>query len=231
MCGIVGYIGNSEASSILIDGLKKLEYRGYDSAGIATQEAEGVLVCKSQGKVAKLEQSCEATNSSIGIGHTRWATHGEPSKLNAHPHQVGTITLVHNGIIENYQELKSDLIEAGYKFETKTDTEVLAALIDNEAKTAKNLAESTRNALRQVVGTFGIAVLSTEYRDIIIVARRGSPLLLGVGNNEYFIASDASAVVGKAKKVVYLEDDQLAEISERGYEVVDLDNNAQTLEL
>jgi glucosamine--fructose-6-phosphate aminotransferase (isomerizing) len=231
MCGIVGYIGEKEASTILIDGLKKLEYRGYDSAGIATQEADGVHLCKSQGKVVELENKCDSTESSVGIGHTRWATHGEPNELNAHPHQVGNTTLVHNGIIENYAELKIHLSASGYEFKTQTDTEVLTALIDHESAKVDDFTQAVRNALKQVVGTFGIAVLSVNHPDNIIIARRGSPLLLGVGDNEYYIASDASAIVGKADKVVYLEDDQLALISKTGYEVVDLDNNAQTLEL
>jgi glucosamine--fructose-6-phosphate aminotransferase (isomerizing) len=231
MCGIVGYIGDKKARPVLLDGLKKLEYRGYDSGGIATQENDGTEVCKSQGKVASLEAKCGASESTIGIGHTRWATHGEPSELNAHPHQVGDITLVHNGIIENYSDLKESLEGSGYVFKSQTDTEVLTALIDSETKSADSLPLAVRGALKQVVGTFGIAVLSQAEPEQIIIARRGSPLLLGVGSKEFYIASDASAIVGKADKVVYLEDDQLAIVKKDTYEVVDLDNNAQVLEL
>ncbi len=231
MCGIVGYIGQKSATPILINGLRRLEYRGYDSAGVATVKDGKTSICKRQGKVAELDNACEDNGSTVGIGHTRWATHGEPSELNAHPHQVGDVTIVHNGIIENYADLKEDLSKNGYSFKTKTDTEVLAALIDNEKKTAVDLSHAVREALNKVAGTFGIAVLSQTDTDQIIIARRGSPLILGVAENEYFVASDTSAIVGFANKVIYLEDDQLAIINRDGYDVVDLENNAQAVEL
>ena len=231
MCGIVGYIGDKSATPILINGLRRLEYRGYDSAGIATVKDKHTSICKKQGKVAELDKTCTDNGATIGIGHTRWATHGEPSELNAHPHQVGDITIVHNGIIENYAELKAELEKIDYEFKTKTDTEVLAALIDNEYKTATDISHAVRTALNKVAGTFGLAVLSQKEENQIVVARRGSPLILGIGDDEYFIASDTSAVVGYVEKVVYLEDDQLAVVNRQGYDVVDLNNNAQSVQL
>ena len=231
MCGIVGYIGGKSATPILINGLRRLEYRGYDSAGIATISKGKTLICKKQGKVAELDKACADSGLTIGIGHTRWATHGEPSELNAHPHQVGDITIVHNGIIENYADLKVELEKIGYEFKTKTDTEVLAALIDNEYKTATDISHAVRTALNKVAGTFGLALLSQKDEDLIVVARRGSPLILGIGDDEYFIASDTSAVVGYVEKVIYLEDDQLAVVARDGYDVVDLNNKAQSVQL
>jgi len=231
MCGIVGYIGDKSATPILINGLRRLEYRGYDSAGVATVKGGTTSICKRQGKVAELDKDCEDNGATIGIGHTRWATHGEPSEINAHPHQVGDVTIVHNGIIENYADLKEDLTKSGYKFKTKTDTEVLGALIDNETKSAKDLSHAVRSALNKVAGTFGLAVLSQKDENQIVIARRGSPLILGIGDDEYFIASDTSAVVGYVEKVIYLEDDQLAVVTRDGYDVVDLNNNAQSVQL
>lgn len=232
MCGIVGYLGNKSAAPILINGLRKLEYRGYDSAGIATINTSGeVAICKNQGKVAELDAKCEDGGDMVGIGHTRWATHGEPSEANAHPHTAGDVTLVHNGIIENYQDIKNKLLKNGYSFKSKTDSEVLAALVDQKLKSADSLDEAVRQALREVAGTFGIAVLSKSAPGVIVAARRGSPLILGIGDDEYFVASDGSAIVGHTERVVYLEDDQLAVVTEDGYDVVDLDNNAQAVDI
>jgi len=232
MCGIVGYLGDKSANPILINGLRRLEYRGYDSAGIATADKSGsVKICKKQGKVADLDARCDDNGDKLGIGHTRWATHGEPSEANAHPHQVGAVALVHNGIIENYQDIKQKLTNKGYEFSSKTDSEVLAGLIDDKLKSSKTLGEAVRQALREVAGTFGIAVISESEPGAIVVARRGSPLILGIGDDEYFIASDASAIVGHTERVIYLEDDQLAVINTDGYDVVDLDNNAQAVDI
>jgi glucosamine--fructose-6-phosphate aminotransferase (isomerizing) len=216
MCGIVGYIGNKDAYPILINGLKRLEYRGYDSAGVALLNG-GINVYKKQGKVADLESHIAERNvsGSIGIGHTRWATHGEPNDSNAHPHRSmdGKFVLIHNGIIENYGKLKSSLEEHGYKFTSETDTEVLANLISyiyNEGNLSVEVA--VRLALKKVIGAYGLVVFSTEEPDKLIAARKGSPLVIGVGKGEYFLASDATPIVEHTNSVIYLNDDDLAVI-------------------
>ncbi len=213
MCGIVGYIGNREAQGILIGGLKRLEYRGYDSAGVATLNSTGELTnIRAQGKVAQLAelQVKNRKTDSIGIGHTRWATHGAPSVKNAHPHTVGRITLVHNGIIENYQDLKHILVDKGYEFQSDTDTEVLAGLIDSLYSDDTNLLDAVLGALRLVVGAYGLAVIAHDTPDQIIVARSGSPLIIGLDDEETFIASDASALIGHTDQVLYLKEGEVA---------------------
>ena len=195
MCGIVGYVGNKNAQDFLISGLKRLEYRGYDSAGIVTisDNSEATLL-RAKGKIKNLEEKVAKAKRSdhIGIGHTRWATHGEPSEINAHPHQSGKIYLVHNGIIENYKGLKSKLTD--HEFVSETDTEVLAALVNSFYKDGKYaLTDAVVQALKLVQGTYGIAVVSIENPNEVIVARAGSPLVIGVGHDETLIASDASA--------------------------------------
>lgn len=213
MCGIVGYIGNREAQNILIGGLKRLEYRGYDSAGVATLNSTGKLTnLRAQGKVAELArlQAQAPVNDTIGVGHTRWATHGAPSVKNAHPHTVGAITLVHNGIIENFEDLKQILEPKGYEFLSDTDTEVLAALIDSLYQDSTSLLDAVLGALRLVVGAYGIAVLAHDTPDQIVVARSGSPLIIGVAGDETFIASDASALIGHTKQVIYLKEGEVA---------------------
>jgi glucosamine--fructose-6-phosphate aminotransferase (isomerizing) len=216
MCGIVGYIGPREAYPVLMKGLKRLEYRGYDSAGIALLNG-GMQVFKCQGRVADLEAHVNgsAIDANIGMGHTRWATHGAPSDQNAHPHQSmgGRFVVIHNGIIENYTELKNRLIERGYAFKSQTDTEVLANLIEEvyqSAEPAISAFEATRLALRKVVGAFGIVVMSNDAPDQMIVARRSSPIVIGLGEGEYFVASDATPIVEYTKNVVYLKDDEIA---------------------
>lgn len=220
MCGIVGYIGDKNAYPILINGLKMLEYRGYDSSGIALLGDEQ-RVYKCQGKIANLEElvSDKDTGGKIGIGHTRWATHGEPTDQNAHPHTSmnGHFTLVHNGIIENYSNLRNDLSELGYKFQSETDTEVLVNLIEyvylnSEEKSAEI---AVRAALKKVVGAYGIVVVCKEEPNKLIAARKGSPLVIGIGNDEYFLASDATPIVGHTNQVLYLNDHDVA-IIERG---------------
>lgn len=234
MCGIVGYIGGKKAQPILLGGLRRLEYRGYDSAGIATiNEAGDSTLLREKGKVAHLDKlvSQNQNSDNVGIGHTRWATHGEPSEKNAHPHQVGDIFLVHNGIIENYQDLKQDLIEQKYKFKSDTDSEVLAALIDStyQKQTTGDLLKAVTDALQNVVGAYGIAVISAKNPNEIIVARKGSPLILGVAENEVFIASDASALVAHTDKVIYLNDDEVAVCDRSGVQLYDLAvNNLET---
>ena len=221
MCGIVGYVGNKNAQDFLISGLKRLEYRGYDSAGIVTLDADGkATLLRAKGKIANLEEKLAAAkrDDKIGIGHTRWATHGEPSEKNAHPHQAGMIYLVHNGIIENYKELKANLKE--HTFKSETDTEVLAALINSFYKDGKYpLANAVVQALKLVKGTYGIAVVSCKVPDEIVVARSGSPLVVGVGHDETLIASDASALVGHTKRAIYLNDGEVALVKKNSIEI------------
>lgn len=221
MCGIVGYVGEKNAQDFLISGLKRLEYRGYDSAGIVTfDENNKATLVKTEGKIADLEAKLahNKRDDKIGIGHTRWATHGEPNQANAHPHHVGDIYLVHNGIIENYQDLKNELKD--YKFQSDTDSEVLAALIDSFYKEGKYpLTNAVVQALKLVHGTYGIAVLSDKNPGEIVVARAGSPLVIGVGQNETLIASDASALLGHTKQAIYLNDGEIATVTSSSVEI------------
>ena len=215
MCGIVGYIGNKNACPILIKGLEHLEYRGYDSAGIAVLNDDKIKVYKKKGKVALLKSFIKNKNlfSLIGMAHTRWATHGEPSDRNSHPHlsNSGKIAIVHNGIIENYKSLKKILENKGYAFKSDTDTEVLANLIEDiKENTKTKIDEAVRIALGRVVGAYGIIVMSADEPNILIVARKGSPVVLGVGKNEYYIASDATPLVEYTDKVIYLNDEEMA---------------------
>ena len=224
MCGIVGYIGTREAYPILIKGLHCLEYRGYDSAGVALLNSAGELnVFKSKGKVENLEKYCQGKDISgrIGIAHTRWATHGEPSDVNAHPHysQSETLALIHNGIIENYQILKEFLIKEGYTFKSETDTEVLVQLIEYvKKKDNLDLFEAVQQALLQVVGAYAIGVIEKGKTDVLITARKGSPLVIGLGEGEYFLGSDASPIIEYTKKVIYVGDEEIAKI-EKGKEL------------
>ena len=222
MCGIVGYIGNKNAVPILINGLKRLEYRGYDSAGIAIFDKDkNIQIVKQKGKVTDLEAKIkkEKHKSNIGIGHTRWATHGEPNDLNAHPHisMNGYFTIIHNGIIENYQRLKELLEKRGYKFTSDTDTEVLVNLIEYIYLKGKeknpdrmNAETAVRLTLSKVIGAYGIVIMSKDEPDTLIAARKGSPLVIGIGRNEYYIASDATPIVEYTKSVIYLNNDNLA---------------------
>ncbi len=218
MCGIVAYIGPKQAYPILMNGLKRLEYRGYDSAGIALMQENKISLYKCRGKVADLEQFCidRDTRSTMGIAHTRWATHGEPNDQNAHPHlsEDGQLALIHNGIVENYVILKQELMNRGYVFESDTDTEVLVHLIrDIYQKEKVDLAEAVRLALSNVVGTYALAILSSENPDELIVAKKGSPLLIGIGDNEYFVGSDGAPIIEYTKMFVYLEDGEVAVIN------------------
>ena len=225
MCGIVGYIGARSAQDVVVKGLKRLEYRGYDSAGIAVIHEE-LTVTKCKGKVAKLEAMLsKSEKADIGIGHTRWATHGEPNDVNSHPHTStnGKIAVVHNGIIENYTALKVQLQSQGHVFYSETDTEIMAKLIEQFYKDPDvlSLEKAVQLATQQVNGTYGLAVLHEDFPDLMVVARRGSPLLLGVGDNEMIVASDASAVAEYTDKVVYLDDNETAVIRRDSYEVQD----------
>ncbi len=220
MCGIVGYIGPREAYPILIQGLKRLEYRGYDSAGVALSNGR-LDIFKKMGKVSALEAlaDSERPQATLGIGHTRWATHGEPSDRNAHPHSSnsGRLVIVHNGIIENYAQLKELLVGKGYTFSSDTDTEVLVNFIEYIQDQEKvNLQQAVRLALNEVVGAYAIVVMSTDEPDQMVVGRLGSPLLLGLGDNEFFVGSDATPFIDSTKKVIYLEDGEMAVIQRSG---------------
>ena len=218
MCGIVAYVGYQEAYPILIEGLKRLEYRGYDSTGVALLNANDELnVYKAKGKVSDLEAYASTRDISghIGIAHTRWATHGEPNLTNAHPHlsNSGTMALIHNGIIENYMSLRTELEKRGFTFKSSTDTEVLINLIEDVKQKEKvDLFEAVRIALNHVVGAYAIAIVEKGHPDEIVAARKGSPMVVGIGDNEFFIASDATPIVGRTQKVVYIEDEQVVRI-------------------
>jgi glucosamine--fructose-6-phosphate aminotransferase (isomerizing) len=226
MCGIVGYVGPEEATPILMEGLRKLEYRGYDSAGLAVVNGSGVEVAKEAGLLSELERSVREAppRGGLGIAHTRWATHGAPTRINAHPHVScdGRIALVHNGIIENASVLKLSLLERGHRFQTGTDTEVLAHLIEEHY--AGDLESAVRTALTKVEGTYGLAVVHGDEPDRIVAARMGSPLLIGLGADAQYLASDAAAIVGRTRKVIYLEDGEMAVITRVGYKTTDLRN-------
>jgi glutamine---fructose-6-phosphate transaminase (isomerizing) len=217
MCGIVGYIGSRNAVPIVMDGLKRLEYRGYDSAGVALLHDGKLMIVKRVGKIVGLQEALKAVNtdSTLAIGHTRWATHGEPDERNAHPHTDchEQIALIHNGVIENYAVLKKKLLEGGHKFRSATDTEVLAHLIEEFCSRGSNLEQAVRQTLTQVKGTYGIVVISQREPDKLIVARNGSPLVIGVGDNEHIVASDASVIVGHTRRVMYLEDGEMAVVT------------------
>lgn len=216
MCGIVGYIGNKQAYPILIKGLQRLEYRGYDSAGVALLDG-GLKLYKKQGKVADLASfiSDKDKNGTVGIGHTRWATHGVPNDINAHPHFSPSkeLVIIHNGIIENYSTIKEGLLNRGYHFESDTDTEVLIFLIEDILKKENcSLEEAVRLALNEIIGAYAIVVMSINDPSKLVVAKKGSPLVIGIGENEYYVASDATPIIEHTKNVVYLEDEEFAVI-------------------
>ncbi len=228
MCGIIGYIGDKNPLPILLDGLKRLEYRGYDSAGVALLSSNVLSVFKKAGKVSELRMSIPAIQQTItaGIAHTRWATHGVPNDVNAHPHLdcKKEIALIHNGIIENYHSIRTKLVGEGHRFLSMTDTEVLVHLIEEMMRYSGDLETAVRLALRQVEGTYGIAVLSSLEPDKIIAARKGSPLLIGVGTNEHYVASDAAAIVHYTRNVAYLEDGEIAVLKKDSFETKTIDN-------
>ena len=222
MCGIVGYVGSKSAAPIIVDGLRKLEYRGYDSAGIAIHDGKGIEIVRTMGKLVKLSEALEkrTLHGSTGIGHTRWATHGRPSEVNAHPHSAGPIAVVHNGIIENHVAVRQELEAQGVKFLSDTDTEIVAHLIHRElTQGAPNLFEATRGALRRVVGAYAIAVLSRAEPDVIVVARNGSPLVVGLGEDEMLCGSDIPALLAHTRKMIFLEDGDMVELKAKGYRI------------
>jgi glucosamine--fructose-6-phosphate aminotransferase (isomerizing) len=224
MCGIVGYVGPRQATNILVDGLKRMEYRGYDSAGIAVINGEGIKIKKAAGKLSALvDKLKDATpTGTVGVGHTRWATHGAPTTPNAHPHvdQSGRIAVIHNGIIENAGTIKKALLMRGHTFQSETDTEVLAHLIGEYY--VDDLEEAVASALWDIEGAYGIAVICSEDPDTVVAARNGSPLLVGVGDHEYFVASDASAILEHTRSVVYLDDGEMVVLNREGYRVRNL---------
>ncbi len=236
MCGIVGYIGPREAYPILISGLKRLEYRGYDSAGVAVIKNGEIIVKKCQGKVANLEKlvnDAGGLKGHIGIGHTRWATHGAPNDVNAHPHSSdsGNMVMIHNGIIENYNSLKAELILRGHKFRSETDTEILVHLIDDIKRNEKvSTLEAVRIALNEVIGAYAIVILDKDDPKHLIAAKKGSPMVIGIGaKNEFFIASDATPIVEYTKNVVYLEDEEIAIVGlEHGFKLMNIKNQQKT---
>jgi glucosamine--fructose-6-phosphate aminotransferase (isomerizing) len=236
MCGIVAYIGHQQAFSIILEGLKRLEYRGYDSAGISILD-HGIKTVKKKGKVSKLEAAAKEKDVSgtMGIGHTRWATHGKPDDINAHPHLSGNgrLAIIHNGIIENYSTLKKALTERGHTFISETDTEVLVHLIEEYQKKGNlDITEAVRLALEKAVGAYAIVVMDRNNPDVLIGARKSSPLVMGIGNGEYFLASDASPIIKYTNKVIYLNDEEIVTIHSNGnYEVTNLKNEVQEHEI
>ena len=232
MCGIVAYIGQRDSASLIIKGLKRLEYRGYDSSGIAIINENGLGVFKKKGKVVDLENVLNKglISANIGIGHTRWATHGEPNDVNAHPHKSnsGRFAIIHNGIIENYSSIKQILVNKGYVFHSQTDTEVLVNFIEEIQKTKQcDLPEAVRVALKEVVGAYAIVVLDAENPDQLVAARKGSPLVIGIGKGEYFFASDATPIIEYTKEVVYLDDLEIAVVNSDGLTIKNLQNEEQ----
>lgn len=233
MCGIVAYVGHREACPLVIKGLKRLEYRGYDSAGVALLNGEGLTVYKKKGKVADLEKelSGRELTATIGMGHTRWATHGEPNDVNAHPHYSfhRKLAIIHNGIIENYATLKENLMRKGHEFRSETDSEVLIQFIEEIQKdTGSSLEDAVRLALQEVVGAYAIVIMSEDDPTQLIAARKGSPLVIGVGHGEFFMASDATPIIEYTKDVVYLNDYEVAVIKNGELKVVTLDNTQTT---
>ena len=230
MCGIIGYYGTKEIKPILLNGLKRLEYRGYDSAGISIMESSGIYTQKNAGNVSELAKNLKLSEiqGKIGMGHTRWATHGEPTDLNAHPHldQTGKISLIHNGIIENYNSIKKVLIDKGYEFQSKTDSEVLVQLIsDIYFSDDLSFEQAVQVALTQVIGAYGIVTFCSEEPDTLVAARHGSPMVLGIGEDDYFIASDASPIVDYTRNVVYLDEDEIVTIKNGSHEIRSMKND------
>ena len=232
MCGIVAYVGQQDALPIILKGLKRLEYRGYDSAGVALLDQRGLSIYKKKGKVAELEKFLEETGevqAKVGIGHTRWATHGEPNDINAHPHYSSSerFAMIHNGIIENYEVLKKDLLKKGYIFQSETDTEVFVKFIEDIYQhNGCSLEEALRLALHKVVGAYAIVLINLEEPNTLIAARKGSPLVIGVGEGEYFFASDATPIIEYTNKVVYLDDYEIAVVRNGELQIKTIENVA-----
>lgn len=240
MCGIVGYVGNRPVVDILLDGLEQLEYRGYDSSGVALKCDNEIKVYKAEGKLVNLRNTLkphvsEVSNSTMGIGHIRWATHGAPTVLNAHPHtcNCGNLVLVHNGIIENYKELREKLSAKGCTFRTQTDTETIAHLVASIYAETKDLTEAVRLATQEIEGAYALCVMHNDYKNTIVVTKRNAPLLVGIGEGEYYVASDVPAIIKHTKKAMYLTDNQIATITPDSMVLIDKDGNelAQKIEI
>jgi len=224
MCGIIGYIGKDAAVPVLIEGLKKLEYRGYDSSGVAVLQDGKIQVRRAVGKLQNLETLLrgETLTGKIGVGHVRWATHGRPSEENAHPHRAGSVVVVHNGIIENYMALKKELLAQGRTFQSETDTEVIAHLIDSIVLKGITLEQAVREAARHLEGAYAIAVIDERNPEVVVGARNGSPLVVGLGQGEFFVASDIPAILNRTRDVLFLNDNEMVVLSEEGVKVTDL---------
>src|SRR3954471_12277143 len=228
MCGIVGYVGQKQAIPILLGGLRRLEYRGYDSAGVAIVGPRGTQVMRCRGKLAGLEAMVarETPEGTLGIGHTRWATHGRPSEANAHPHKAGSVSVIHNGIIENYLSLRSRLEAAGRKFSSETDTEIVAHLVDEALLAgAPTLVAAVRKALQQVSGAYALAVVSEKHPNQIVAAKMASPLVVGLGKGETFLASDVPAFLEHTREVIFLDEGDIVEITTDGIKLSNLEGN------
>src|ERR1700756_2258499 len=243
MCGIVGYVGKKEVVPVIIDGLRRLEYRGYDSAGIAVAgNGEGLQIRRAEGKLRNLEEVIRAKplDGTYGIGHTRWATHGRPSEENAHPHRdcTGKIVVVHNGIVENYLTLKKKLIEEGHKFSTETDTEIIAHLVEKHMAEAAagngkriSVEDAVRKTVKMLTGVFALGVISTDDPEKIVAARNGPPAVVGMGDGEYFIASDVPAILHHTRDIFFLADGDVAIITKSGVQLTDFDGNPKELKI
>lgn len=223
MCGIVGAIANRNVTPILIEGLTRLEYRGYDSAGIALLDAGDIRRVRRVGRVSETAQAADAegVRGQLGIGHTRWATHGGVTEPNAHPHVSDGIALVHNGIIENHEEKRAELKKLGYAFSSQTDTEVIAHLVHRHYRDNGDLFAAVRAATQELVGAYAIAVIARDRPDVLVCARHGCPLLVGLGESEYFVASDVSAILGETRRVIFLEEGDTAELRRDGMTLLD----------
>ena len=224
MCGIVGYVGkNKNALPVLFDGLKNLEYRGYDSAGVAYRNGNKVDIVKENGKVENVKSKVDFTiKSNLGIGHTRWATHGVPNVINSHPHKVGKITVVHNGIIENYEELRLNLIKTGYQFKSETDSEVACALIDKLYNEEKDMIKALNKCRNLLHGSYALGIICDDELDVLYAIRKDSPLIVGLGDNENYIASDVPAILKYTNKYILLDNDDIVKISSDNFEVYGL---------
>ncbi|MBI5527464.1 MAG: glutamine--fructose-6-phosphate transaminase (isomerizing) [Deltaproteobacteria bacterium] len=233
MCGIIGYVGSRDCAPLILEGLKRLEYRGYDSAGIAVFDGTRLKITRSVGKLANLEKALreKPLSGTVGIGHTRWATHGKPSEQNAHPHEVNGIAVIHNGIIENYVDLKAELSAAGSVFKSETDTEVIAHLVDQEAGRGKGLFEAVCAALRRVRGAYAIVVVSEREPGKLVAAKNASPMIVGIGDDERFIASDVPAILPYTRQVMYMYEEEVAEVTARTVRVTDLHGAEKTREV
>ncbi len=232
MCGIVGYVGKRDCAAILLNGLRRLEYRGYDSAGVAILTDSGLRMCRAQGKLVNLERAfyAESFDGTIGLGHTRWATHGGPTEENAHPHRAGRVVVAHNGIIENYMALKEELVQAGREFKSATDTEVISHLIDSILPSAVDLHDAVRKALARIDGSYALVVMDIENRDELVVARNASPMVLGIADGEAFAASDVPAVLEHTREFIFLNDSETALLTRQGVKLFAQDGTQITRE-